>query len=171
MTLRIFEPRYVSMVKEACSSANGFGICMLNSQGDKHSNEHIYPIGTHVQVIDFDLLSDGLLGITVEGQRCFKIDSIRTEHDQLRIGDCQWIDIWQSPAPPPDIRPLDTHLQEIYAKYPDLQSMYQQPKFSDPIWVIYRWLELIPVSAQQKQNFLQQDDYRQALAYLTQLVN
>lgn len=170
MNLRIFEPRYMTMVKKACSSGLGFGICMLNSQGDKHLNQHIYPIGTYVKVIDFDLLTGGFLGITVEGQQCFKIDSIRTEPDLLRTADCHWLDVWQAPQSLMDISPLDSRLQEVFAKYPELQALYQQPKFSDPIWVIYRWLELLPVSAQQKQGFIQLDGYGQAMKFLTQLV-
>ncbi|MFQ3220435.1 MAG: Lon protease-like protein [Paraglaciecola sp.] len=170
MTLRIFEARYVALVKEACASGKGFGICMLDAEGDKRLNTHIYSVGTHVKVIDFDLLDDGLLGITVEGQRCFKINTVHTEQDGLRIGDCQWLEIWQPPLIQQDINPLDSCLQDIFIKYPELQSLYQQPKFSDPIWVIYRWLELIPVSAQQKQTLIKQRDYVQALEFLTQLV-
>jgi Lon protease-like protein len=169
MTLRIFETRYVTLVKEACASGKGFGVCMLDAQGDKHTNTHIYPVGTHVKVIDFDLLDDGLLGITVEGQRCFKINTVHTQQDGLRTGNCQWLDTWETPMEQ-DIKPLDSCLQDIFVKYPELQSLYQQPKFTDPIWVIYRWLELIPVSAQQKQALIQQRDYIQALAFLTQLV-
>jgi Lon protease-like protein len=170
MTLRIFEARYVTMVKEACSSGNGFGICMLNAQGDKRLNTDIYPVGTHVKVIDFDLLDDGLLGITVEGQRCFKINAVQTQQDGLRTADCQWLDTWKTNALQQDIGPLKSCLEDVFINYPELQSLYQQPKFSDPIWVIYRWLELIPVSARHKQTLIQQRDYVQALAFLTQLV-
>ena len=48
--------------------------------------------------------------------------------------------------------------------------MYQTPQFNDPIWVIYRWLELLPVDASQKQEFLRHKDCTKALEYLTQLV-
>jgi Lon protease-like protein len=158
------------MIKEACSSGNGFGICMLDAQGDQRLNKHIYPVGTHVKVIDFDLLDDGLLGITVEGQRCFKINAVQTQQDGLRTADCQWLDMWQKSALQQDISLLNTSLQDVFIKYPELQSLYQQPKFSDPIWVIYRWLELIPVSAQQKQTLIHQRDCIKALEFLTQLV-
>ena len=41
MSLRIFEPRYTRMIKQACASDSGFGICMLNSKGDKDKNEKV----------------------------------------------------------------------------------------------------------------------------------
>lgn len=170
MSLRIFEPRYVRMVKEACAADTGFGICMLNAQGDKHRNEHIYLIGTHAKVIDFDLLDDGFLGVIVEGDKCFKINSIITQSDELRVGKCEWLDDWLGQSADYSIAPLDEKLMEIFDKYPELQSLYQNPQFNDPIWVIYRWLELLPVDAEQKQQFLQQKDCVKALNFLTQLV-
>jgi Lon protease-like protein len=170
MSLRIFEPRYVRLVKEACAADTGFGICMVNAQGDRDRNEHIYPVGTYVKVIDFNLLDDGLLSVTVEGQRCFKILSVSTESDELRIGECQWLDEWTAQAVNHLISPIDERLKEIFDKYPELQVLHQNPKFNDPIWVIYRWLELLPVNAEQKQQFLQQKDCIKALDFLTQLV-
>ena len=59
---------------------------------------------------------------------------------------------------------------EIFDKYPELKSLYQNPKFKDPIWVIYRWLELLPVDAEKKQQLVQQKDYLKALNFLTELV-
>jgi Lon protease-like protein len=170
MSLRIFEPRYVRMIKEACSSDQGFGVCMLNMQGDKEKNQHIYPIGTFAKVIDFNMLDDGFLGVTVEGIRCFTILSITTQTDELRIGQCQWLDQWSGQFPDKSISPIDERLIEMFDKYPELQTLYENPKFNDPIWVIYRWLELLPVNAEQKQQFLQQKDCVKALDFLTQLV-
>jgi Lon protease-like protein len=170
MSLRIFEPRYVRMVKEACANQTGIGICMLNSQGDIEANQHIHPVGTYVTVEDFDMLDDGLLGITVEGHRCFSIDSITTEHDGLRSGQCSWLDNWSSVNESLRIEPMDSRLKEIFEKYPEVQTLYKKPEFDNPIWVIYRWLELIPVNAEQKQHFLKQNDCSTALKYLAQLV-
>ena len=170
MSLRIFEPRYVRMVKEACRADTGLGICMLNAQGDKDKNEHIYSIGTYAKVIDFDLLDNGFLGVTVEAHRCFNIQSITTESDGLRLGECQWLDEWTVQPPEHSITPLDEKLMEIFDKYPELHTLYQSPKYSDPIWVIYRWLELLPVDAEKKQQLIQQKDYLKALSFITELI-
>jgi Lon protease-like protein len=158
------------MVKEACGADTGFGICMVNSQGDKVKNEHIYSIGTFAKVIDFDLLDDGFLGVTVEGHRCFEITSITAQSDELRVGECYWLDEWPAQSRGQSIAPIDERLIEIFDKYPELQTLYQNPKFNDPIWVIYRWLELLPVNAEKKQQFLQQKDCVKALEFLTELV-
>ncbi|MFT4993389.1 MAG: Lon protease-like protein [Paraglaciecola sp.] len=171
MSLRIFEPRYIRMVKEACATAGGFGVCMLNSQRDKQDNQDMYPIGTYVKVVDFDILKDGFLGITVQGERCFRIIDMETEADGLRLGRCEWLEVWKTEKEiTENINPIDERLREVFAKYPDISTLYNEPKFNDPIWVIYRWLELIPVEAELKQEFLQQKDCIKALTFLTQLV-
>lgn len=171
MSLRIFEPRYVRMVKEACAGRMEFGICMLNPHGDKQANQHIYPVGTHVKVIDFDLLEDGLLGITIEGLDYFRIDTITTEHDGLRMGECHWLGAWHYELPDTSIVQMRTKLEQIFERFPDIRGLYQQPNFDDPLWVMFRWLELVPVAASRKQELLQQKDCRKVLNFLTQLVN
>lgn len=170
MALRIFEPRYIRMVKQACANQTGFIICMYNAKGDKSTNQHIFPVGTYVTVEDFDLLEDGLLGITVKGHRCVYIDSVETEYDELRIGTCRWQDNWSCTFPVDQIQPMDQRLREIFEKYPEVKSLYPQPEFDNPIWVIYRWLELLPVNAERKQQFLTQKDCSTALEFLSQLV-
>ncbi|MDO6840457.1 LON peptidase substrate-binding domain-containing protein [Paraglaciecola chathamensis] len=169
MALRIFEPRYVRMVKNACSTQTGFGVCMLNAKGDKERNEHIHAVGTHVKVIDFDMLDDGLLGITVEGDKCFNIEQVVTEHDGLRVGQCIWSEVWQ-PESKTDSALVRQRLMDIFNKYPEIKDLYPEPRFDDPLWVVYRWLELLPVSAEKKQQLMIQRDYVKTVEYLTQLV-
>ena len=170
MSLRIFEPRYTRMVKEACASESGFVLCMLNAKGDKTTNEHIHSIGTYVSVVDFNMLDDGLLGITVEGVKCVSISNIRIEKDELRIADCEIITPWQFNLEKDALFPMDIKLKEIFDKYPEVNNLYQETRFDDPIWVVNRWLELLPVDAAQKQAFLAESDCSKIVQYLTKLV-
>ena len=149
LSLRIFEPRYVRMVKEACANNTGFGVCMINAKGSKELNQHILPIGTYAKVVDFDLLP---------------------EKDELRIGECEWLSEWTLPADKQLVSPINERLIEIFEKYQELRNLYVTPHFDDPIWVIYRWLELLPVNAEQKQLLLQNNDCVKAISFLTQLV-
>jgi Lon protease-like protein len=64
MPLRIFEPRYQRMIAE--SREREFALCMLDPR-QPDALRNMYPIATRVRIIDFDLLPDGLLGITVLG--------------------------------------------------------------------------------------------------------
>ena len=170
MALRIFEPRYVRMVKEACAGNGYFVLCMLNSRGDQASNEHIFPIGTLCKIVDFDLLDDGLLGINVEGVCCVSVGNIKTEADGLRIGDCTEQHHWSCVIEDEKISPLRIKLELIYDKYPEIARLYPELKFNDPMWVIYRWLELLPVDAANKQAFLGEKNCDNVLNYISELV-
>ena len=156
MALRIFEPRYVRMVKQACAENKGFVMCMLNANGDKNLNEHIHKIGTYAQVVDFDMLDDGLLGIKVAGSHLVEVSSIEVEKDGLRTGSCKVLEPWQCDLAPQQIAPMDERLKEIFGNYEELAALYESPKFDCPNWVLNRWLELLPVDGSQKQHFLEQ---------------
>ncbi|TDF38641.1 peptidase S16 [Alteromonadaceae bacterium M269] len=172
MALRIFEPRYVRMVKKACAENSGFGICMLNPYGDKEKNEHIYPLGSYVEVVDFELLDDGLLGITVEASRVFEIKSVETEPDELRVGQVQWLNDWEDitiSTDDEDMKAMSEQLQEIYERYPEFRKIYAELKLDDPLWVMFRWLELLPIKATQKQTFLRNKNVVDMFNFLTQV--
>lgn len=170
MALRIFEPRYTRMVKEACRRDEGFVICMLNSHGNKEDNTHIYETGTYCKVIDFDVLEDGLLGITVEGVRSVTVKNIQTEADGLRVADCEETDAWICNVDIADLTPMNERLGEIFATFKEVSGLYEEVKLDDPRWVINRWLELLPVGAEQKQYFLSQKDCSKIVNYLSQLI-
>lgn len=172
MALRIFEARYLRMVKEALREERGFGICMVNSKGDKALNQHIYPIGTYVEVVDFDMLEDGLLGLTVEGRYLFNIDHIDTESDGLRVGQCNKLTTWNNDTfigRDDDIM-LSSRLNQIIENYPELSTMYDAPELDNLSWVVYRWLELLPIKASDKQQLLGENEPGKVLTFLEELV-
>ena len=78
-TLQIFEPRYLSMVKNCMSSGTGFVITLSKSN---QSGESFMSQGTFVEIIDFNQLPNGLLGITVRGSQKVSIKSV----EQLESG-------------------------------------------------------------------------------------
>lgn len=170
MALRIFEPRYVRMIKQSCANQSPFVICMVNNAGDKALNTHIFGLGTRCKVIDFDILEDGLLGVTVEGLDFMNISDIETEYDGLLVATCSSSPSWQCELKPSELDPIDKRLQEIFERFPDVSSLYTNMPFDDPMWVIHRWIELIPVGAEQKQHFLSQRDCKKVLHYLSQLI-
>lgn len=170
ITLRIFEQRYVRMVKSACAQDSGFVICMLNANGDKAVNTHIFPVGTYARVVDFDICDDGLLSITVCGEHAVSISDIATENDGLRVGTCETRAPWCCDVEENEISLMRERLIEIFERYDELNSLYEQPNFDDPMWVIHRWLELIPVDPEQKQFFISQQDCKSVLSFLKQLV-
>lgn len=157
--LRIFEPRYLRMVKESLLNNSGFGLCMLDPDGSKADNTHIFPRGTLVQIVDFTQHEDGLLGITVAGQQMFDIQSIDQDHDGLRHGVVELLPDQGIDQEWPDEahhKMLRQRLIEVFDSYPEISELYPDKKLDDELWVCQRWLELLPLKPCVKQELLRE---------------
>ena len=73
MPLRIFEPRYVDMVSECMKTGRGFGVCLIRQGSETGPAATCFNTGTYAEIIDFSRQADGLLTITIEGKRRFKV--------------------------------------------------------------------------------------------------
>ncbi|WP_299569509.1 LON peptidase substrate-binding domain-containing protein [uncultured Shewanella sp.] len=142
--LRIFEPRYKRLVTESLKSGDGFGLCMLNS------NNELMPIGTWVHIIDFEMLDDGLLGVSIQGQQRFKVNDILIEDDGLKRGNVSLIPDWPSSNIVPHQQYLSETLQQLLEQYPTHLSHYNESDFDNISWVCQRWLEIMPITAEEK---------------------
>ena len=87
LPLQIFEPRYIDMVRKCLSNSEGFCI-VLAKQGydDKTGLPSHHNIATYVEIVDFDQLDNGLLGITVRGKDKIKVQEKWKEDDDLLMG-------------------------------------------------------------------------------------
>ncbi len=83
LPLRIFEPRYLDMVRE-CSATDGcFGVCLLNNRQDADRPATHLRVGTTAKIIDFSSLDGGLLGIVARGEKRFIIRSTQMRDNGL----------------------------------------------------------------------------------------
>ena len=78
MPLRIFETRYIDMVKNCVKNNTGFGISL-----SKPNNEDFYNVGTFCKISDWEQMDDGLLVITARGKSRYKIINSKVETDNL----------------------------------------------------------------------------------------
>ena len=168
-TLQIFEPRYLSMVKDCMNSESGFVITLSN---DNVSGESFMSQGTFVDIIDFNQLPNGLLGITVKGREKVSIKSIEQVESGLHYASI-------SPIAEPVVDD-----QAVLAKFPDLINVLSQLKEHPQVKLLpleidmlsaesvsYQLAGLIPISPMQKQTLLEAFDSKQRMDILAKLVN
>lgn len=170
LRLRIFEPRYTRLVKRCMSEQSDFVICMFDPNQSKDSREYILPFGTAVNIIDFEMLEDGFLGITVEGKDRVKIRSHQIESDGLNMGQVERLPAWPNEALSSDKIVLKKRLEEIFQVYPELGSLYQDERFDELSWLCQRWLEILPLDVHAKQQLIKADNPLEVSEYLLQLV-
>lgn len=145
MKLRIFEPRYVRMVKECTAQGVGFGICLSDSSSTTYPLSYV---GTYARIIDFEQMPDGLLGITVEGEKRFLRKTERQEPDGLRIASVDWLENWQTSSQPPSEK-MVSMLRAVHDQFPELGELYAEGEWQDRNWVLQRWIEILPITIEQ----------------------
>ena len=53
LPLRLFEPRYLDMVRRCMREDDGFGICLISEGKEAGQAAEINPFGTYVRIIDW----------------------------------------------------------------------------------------------------------------------
>ncbi len=148
MRLRIFEPRYVRLVKECMQNNADFGICMYDSSGHQGKGM-VSETGTLVTICDFEQLEDGLLGITVEGKSRFQVIQAWAESDGLRVAQVESLTDWDSTPLNSQHQYIAQQLQKVYEEFPQLGNLYDDCLWDDATWVYRRWLEILPIHCEQ----------------------
>lgn len=109
--LRIFESRYLEMVRDCSRNDTGFGIVRIEQDGGEPPRHAV--VGTEARIRDFSTLDDGLLGIDCVGTRRFRITATRARDNGLIMADVEWL-ATEAPRPvPARYAALQTMLREI----------------------------------------------------------
>src|SRR5947209_6450176 len=95
LSLRVFERRYLDLVRDCARNGSGFGVCLI-LQGHE-AGEAAVPaaVGTFARIVDFYTLPDGLLGIRASGGERFHVGQSRVRDNGLVHGQ---VEFW--PAEP-----------------------------------------------------------------------
>ena len=89
MSLRIFEPRYLDLVRDCTSKDSDFGICLLKDSDEHSQSTTPYRIGTTARIVDFYTMEDGLLGIRASGGDRFLIHKTSIRENGLLTGEIE----------------------------------------------------------------------------------
>lgn len=112
LPLRIFESRYIDMVRECLRQETGFGVVWRMDASMEVGGGHAR-VGTEAVIQDFSTLEDGLLGIECRGQRRFVVRSTRARDNGLLTAEVDWIIDQPATKIPTRHAALQTLLREI----------------------------------------------------------
>ena len=158
LALRIFEPRYLDLVRRCSRTGAPFGICLLLEGGEVGVARATAAIGTEATIIDFAMTDEGLLAITAHGGRRFEILKTRVQDDGLVVGAVNWL-----PEPPPSVLRDEHHLLSLLlARVMDKAGIDHEGAgkgdLADAAWVGWRLAEWLPLDAIERQQLLELDD-------------
>jgi uncharacterized protein len=169
LPLRIFEPRYVDMVRKCMREGSSFGVLLIRAGAEVGAVTSTADVGTSARIVDFNQMQDGLLGITCLGDKRYRVTSRRTQADGLHIGEVEWLAEPAEMPLPEEHRHLADLLNKVLPELGDLYSFVDR-KLEDTAWVAARLAEILPISLIDKQSFLEMDDPRERLERLAPLI-
>ena len=160
--LRIFESRYLDMIKDCMRAGSGFGV-VANLSAHEHAL-----IGTEAMVIDFSTLEDGLLGVQCRGHRRFNVHQTVAKDNGLVVADVQW---WP-PEPAQAVRPEHAALQSL------MREMLQQEEIANELDIDtdqaselgFGLASILPLETLQAQHLVEIQDPDRRLDQLNQWV-
>src|SRR5262245_37368617 len=165
LPLRIFETRYIDLVKSCLRNDTGFGVVLILAGKEAGGPAQTCDVGTYARIIDFSQQPDGLLGIHALGERRFRIVERRQARDGLNLAQVEWLPPERDIALPAEyaelLPALDTALDRMGEPH---STRERRPK--DAGWVSGRLAEILPVPVLHKQHCLVLDDPMERLRYL-----
>lgn len=153
LPLRVFEARYLDMVSACLRDDAVFGVLQIR-EGSETGPAATWDIGTLARIADWYQGSDGILGVTAVGEQRFRVQTSQQRDDGLLTGE---VEVFPDDAPlplPEEYQPLVKILDGVLD---DLGRLYDElPRhYDDAVWVSYRFAEILPFSAEQKQTCLE----------------
>jgi hypothetical protein len=167
LPLRIFETRYVDMVRRCMREDQRFGVALIR-EGSEVGPADTFDVGTMAKIVDFHQLSDGFLGLSCVGEQRFRILSRSLQADGLNLAGVECLAREAKTALPPRHARLAELLKTVL---PQLGEVYAgiEMHLDDAVWVGHRLAEILPIAAAEKQFCLELNDPIQRLDVLRPL--
>ncbi|MCL1498342.1 LON peptidase substrate-binding domain-containing protein [Xanthomonas nasturtii] len=166
MGLRVFERRYLDLVRECGRNGTSFGVCLILDGNEVGVPATPAAFGTGVRIEDFDVGADGVLVLRLRGTRRFHVQRSRIRDNGLLVGEVSWCE----PDPDDELRPehslLATVLERLLEKVGGEFASVGPGLLDQSAWVGWRLAELLPLTEQQRLSLLQQDSPHQRLEQL-----
>lgn len=164
--LRIFEQRYLQMVRDCTRDQSCFGICLILKGSEAGAPAVPAAVGTLARVTDFYSQPDGLLGISVEGGARFRVLRTRVRDNGLVRGDVRyWPDEPVLPVPP-EFGLLADILERLVEQAGGWWRDAPRERYDDASWVGFRLAEFLPLKPVERQHLLELTDPLERLRVL-----
>jgi len=178
IALKIFEARYLDMIKQCLREKTEFGvISIIQDQDDSHDNltPRFSSIGTLALIEDFDPIQPALYMTKSFGTQRFQLLSSSQEANGLWVGEIILLEKDPLTPIPKEHQRVAKLLDEIIAVIQS-ENLLSDAPFKKPYmtedcgWVSNRLAELLPISLAQKNHLLAQTNPRIRLDLISEII-
>jgi uncharacterized protein len=175
MPLRVFEPRYVDLVRDCLKQSSEFGVVWIREgrevvSAPESAMPKLAQLGTTARIVDWDSLPGGMLGVTIEGEQKFRLLSTTQQANFLVVGEVEPL------APEPEIalpeRAADlVQLLQQLVLHPTIASLNLPLDTLDSGRLTHVVAQLLPIPEANKFSLLAELDPLQRLDRLLELLD
>ncbi|WP_306553133.1 LON peptidase substrate-binding domain-containing protein [Acidovorax sp.] len=168
LALRVFEVRYLDMVRKCHQAGAPFGVVALTQGREVRQagapEEQFNDVGTLAVIEQIDTPQPGLITLLCRGSQRFRITQRSHLPHGLWIADVGHIDQDLTVPIPQDLRKASTALAQVLhtlkQRDPDTPTAIvpTAAQLDDCGWVANRWCELLPVPLELKQRLMELDN-------------
>ncbi len=172
LPLRIFEARYVDMVRECMASSQPFGVCLITRGREVGRPAEHEALGCTASIADWDMEQPGILQLRTVGGERFQILERRTQRDGLIRARVELIDSDPATNIPDEfamcVTLIERIIEDVDREEPeDHRRILAQPYSpQDAGWVANRLAELLPLDMPSRQHLMSLSDPLQRLALI-----
>lgn len=178
LPLKVFETRYIDMVRECMKNNVPFGVVLIKSGPEVGAAAEPEDVGCLAHIIDWDMPTLGVMMLRTMGGESFRIQETRVLPDQRLEARIDML--------PPD---LPEPVSEIYLSCAQALKIVidgieakgrleHGPSFVSPFvppirldnagWVANRWCEILPIPLKARQKLLEVGDAQSRLSIVFQ---
>ena len=178
IALKIFEARYLDMIKQCLREKTVFGVVSVIKNPDSHEenlSSYFSKVGTLAQIEDFDPVQPALYMTKSFGTQRFTLLNSQQEANGLWMGEIALLE--NDPITPiPEehhkaVKLLDEIISVIQSQDLLDDAPFKKPfKVDDCGWVSNRLAELLPISLIQKNHLLAQTNPRIRLDLISEII-
>lgn len=168
LPLRVFETRYIDMVRACMKSNTSFGVVAIQSGAEIGEVATPYSVGTIAHITEWDMPELGVLLIQTRGGDRFRILETRLLPSQRLEARIDFIPIEPVVDGGDNLKVcaevLNVVIQDIERRAredqePQFIAPFSEPyELNNPAWVANRWCEILPIPLVEKQHLLEMQD-------------
>ncbi len=164
LPLRVFEVRYVDMVRDCMHRSAPFGVCLITQGKEVGTAAEHEPVGCLARIVDFDMEQLGLLQIRTIGASRFRVATRRIQPDGLVRADVESIADDMTMSVPEEFAACTTLVRRLVQDLASRESdpakrMIAEPyAFDSAGWVANRLCEFLPIPVRAKQKLMELDE-------------
>lgn len=170
LSLRVFETRYVDMVRDCLRDEQPFGICLIRSGKETGAPATPETTGCLARITLWDMEQLGVLNLRVRGLQRFQITSSTSDATGLQHAEIELIAPDAAHSIPATASPCVTLLRRIVGEIEEKLRQEDRPinadnlplpfpyQFDNAAWVANRLCEILQLPLKAKQKLMELED-------------